>query len=61
MPLPKPRTDEPRTDFLARCMGDDTARQDFEKPSQRYAVCLSQWARRNKDDETQPQAKPGTD
>lgn len=50
MPLPKPRSNEKKDDFVNRCMGDDTMVRDFEATGQRFAVCLSQWERRNKDD-----------
>lgn len=54
MPIPTPRTNEGKQDYLNRCMGDDTMRQDFESTGQRYAVCNSKWeehARRRKPDD----------
>lgn len=53
MPVPNVRTNEGKQDFLSRCMGDATMRQDYET-GQRYAICNSQWeqhARRKKEDE----------
>lgn len=50
MPMPKPRSGEKKDDFINRCMGDNTMVSDFESTGQRFAVCLSQWERRNKDD-----------
>lgn len=47
MPLPKPRDDEEKKDFIDRCMGDDTMNEDFPDPSQRRAVCESQWDERD--------------
>lgn len=41
MPIPKPRSDESRDDFLSRCMGDDTMRAEYSDADQRFAVCLA--------------------
>jgi signal peptide peptidase SppA len=43
MPLPSPRTDEERQNFLSRCMGNDTMKRDFPDQKQRAAVCFRQW------------------
>ena len=48
MPLPKPRPTENRDEFVSRCMGDTTMNNDFPSNGQRFAVCLSQWERRDK-------------
>jgi len=50
MPLVKPRKRERRTNFLERCMGDQTSMDDFPNRSQRYAVCNSLYDDRNKED-----------
>lgn len=50
MPMPKPRSGENKDSFINRCMGDDTMVQDFESTGQRFAVCLAQWERREKDE-----------
>lgn len=42
MPLPKPRSEESRDDFISRCMGGD-AIKEFKDQKQRVAVCFSQW------------------
>ena len=47
MPLPKPREDEEKKDFIDRCMGDDTMNDDFPDPAQRRAVCETQWDERD--------------
>ena len=44
MPIPRPITDESRSDFLARCM-NDTNMQEYDN-QQRYAICLGQWENR---------------
>ena len=49
MPLPKPRPSENRDEFVSRCMGDTTMNNDFPSNGQRFAVCLSQWERRDKE------------
>jgi len=46
--MPKPNSDETRSDFLERCMGDDEAVADFPDAEQRYAVCNSIWRERPK-------------
>ena len=48
MPLPTKRTDEPRKEFISRCMSDDMMNTEFKDPKQRAAVCNSQFERRKK-------------
>ena len=48
MPLPTKRKDEPRKEFISRCMGDDMMNTEFKDPKQRAAVCNSQFERRKK-------------
>ena len=43
MPLPDPRNDEKRDDFISRCMGDDVMVREFPDTDQRLAVCSRQW------------------
>ena len=43
MPLPKPHGDETENDFISRCMGNPTLREDFPDRDQRLAVCFRQW------------------
>jgi len=43
MPLPKPRGDEDKDQFIARCMSDPTMKKEYPKENQRAAVCYSQW------------------
>jgi len=42
MPLPTPSDNESESDFIARCMGSDAAKE-FKDEKQRVAVCYSQW------------------
>jgi len=51
MPLPKPKDDETKQEFLDRCMGDDVMVTEYPDEKQRYAVCQSQW---EKDRSTTP-------
>lgn len=45
MPLPKPKGDETKDQFIERCMGDETMRSEFPDEDQRYAICHAQWER----------------
>jgi len=40
MPLPTPRDNEARQDFISRCMADEFAVEDFPDRQQRFAVCI---------------------
>lgn len=42
MPIPKPRKDEKKEDFISRCMSDEVMKADFSDNKQRYAVCAQQ-------------------
>ena len=46
MPLPTPKQGETRSEFITRCMDNDTMQSEFPEPEQRTAVCVSQWERR---------------
>ena len=48
MPLPTKRTDEPRKEFISRCMSDDMMNTEFKDAKQRAAVCISQYQQRKK-------------
>lgn len=48
MPLPKPKKDEGKADFLDRCMGDEAMEDEYPDNKQRYAVCNSLWKNKNK-------------
>ena len=39
MPLPKPREDDSRSEFVERCMVDNVTTSEFNTINQRYAVC----------------------
>ncbi len=54
MPIPKPRTNESRQDFLNRCMGDDTMVDEYNS-NQRLAVCTNEYD--SKEDSIEAEAK----
>lgn len=50
MPIPKPKENEDKKDFLKRCMADSVMRNEFKDQPMRYAVCNTQWdQKQNKD------------
>jgi len=47
MPLPTPNTGESESNFINRCMGNDTMKREFPDQKQRVAVCYRQWRRKS--------------
>jgi len=47
MPLPKPKKNESKDDFIERCMGNNLMNEEYPDEDQRYAVCLSQWNKKS--------------
>lgn len=43
MPLPKPKSNESKEDFIDRCMRDSIANDEFPDNKQRLAICNSTW------------------
>ena len=43
MPIPKPRKDESKKEFIQRCMIDDTMTIEYEDIDQRLAVCSTSY------------------
>lgn len=43
MPLPRPRKDETKEEWVDRCMSSDVMIDEYGDEKQRYAVCLSIW------------------
>lgn len=39
MPIPKPTPNEEKTDFIARCMSDETMISEYKDSAQRLAIC----------------------
>lgn len=48
MPTP-PRKGENRSDFINRCMGDESMKNEFPDQKQRVAVCMSKWSKANEE------------
>jgi len=42
MPLPKPKPEEKKMEFINRCMADETMVKEYPNKAQRFAVCTSQ-------------------
>jgi hypothetical protein len=55
MPLPNPKEDETKDGFISRCIEDEKSKEEFPNLTQRIAVCVSQWDRK---DEIQKEKKP---
>ena len=53
MPIPKPKQDENKDDFMSRCMSNETMQNEYEDNDQRYAVCQTQWDNRNQESNKQ--------
>lgn len=49
MPMPKPKGNENKDDFIERCMGDDVMNEDYPDEKQRFAVCNSLWEKERDD------------
>jgi hypothetical protein len=49
--MPYPVSGESWREFVARCMSDDEAVEDFPDTDQRLAFCSSVWERREKEEE----------
>lgn len=47
MPLPNPNEDETKDGFISRCIEDNKATDEFPNLTQRIAVCVSQWDRKD--------------
>ena len=42
MPIPTPKPSEKESEFMARCMSDETMKAEFPDEVQRLAVCIQQ-------------------
>lgn len=51
MPIPKPKDDEEKKDFISRCMGNPTMVEDYPDNKQRLAVCYASWDREKDEDD----------
>lgn len=48
MPMPMPKPDEKPKDFEDRCMADPMMAKEYPDNGQRFAVCKSQWGKKEK-------------
>ena len=48
MPIPIPTKNETRSEFINRCMSDDTMIGEYPSPDQRLAVCYRTWSDESK-------------
>lgn len=42
MPIPKPKLNQDRAEFIAQCMIDELMVSEYPDIQQRYAVCIAQ-------------------
>ncbi len=50
MPLPKPKKNEKKKDFIDRCMSNEVMKDEYKDNDQRLAVCYSLWDQTKKSD-----------
>lgn len=43
MPIPKPKKNEKEDDFIERCMGNETMKEEYPDNDQRLAICYDSW------------------
>lgn len=48
MPLPTPKEDEEKDEFVSRCIENDVMNDEFPNLTQRIAVCVSRWDNKDK-------------
>ena len=57
MPLPKPKKDESKDDFVDRCMGNSNIKEEFEDNDERLAVCFGLFKEENDKHKHKPKKK----
>ena len=48
MPLPKPKPNETRKDFMTRCLSNPTMVKEYKKTDQRIAICSTLFEKNEK-------------
>jgi len=48
MPIPKPRKNENKNEFISRCMSDTVMKKEYPNQKQRNAVCFTAWDDKDK-------------
>ena len=56
MPIPNPRGQEQKKNFVGKCMSDSVMLDEFPEEKQRAAVCFSKW-KKSKSSEYVPEDK----
>ena len=51
MPLPTPKENETKSEFVSRCISVLTHANEFKSKTQRIAVCYTQWDKSKKEEE----------
>ena len=57
MPIPKPKKDESKDDFISRCMSDDVMLDEYPDQEIRSGVCYTQWDNKDKDSSSEKKRK----
>jgi len=57
MPIPSPRKGESEDDFVSRCVGDTSVKEDFPDQKQRLAVCFDSFRDSSKHDKDEKKRK----
>jgi len=47
MPIPAPRKDEKKKDFIKRCMNNPTMQKEYPAEKQRSAICHGAWDKKH--------------
>jgi len=48
MPIPKPRENEGRNEFVSRCMSNDVMKREYPDAKQRVAICYAAWRKKGR-------------
>jgi len=58
MPIPTPRSDEEKQEFISRCMGNDIMKDDYPDQDTRSGVCYTQWDESQQEQSEQNEQHP---
>ena len=59
MPLPSPKGNQEKDNFISSCMGDSKMKKEFPDSKQRAAVCHSKWKKAKAEEESDAKNYPG--
>ena len=45
MPIPKPKKNEEKNEFISRCMSDEVMVKEYPNSRQRAAICYDSWSK----------------